>query len=223
MAHTKKGRKVALVAGLALVVLSVTMVWTYWKEIQPWYAFWQDFEGLGKNAQGRPEYRHRETGIVFVELPAGKFLMGMGDAAIRRTLVGLRPVPRGMGISPQGMLHAEQPAHEVELSSFLIGKYEVTQAEWARVMGSNPSRYKGEDLPVDTVSWDNCQEFCGITGLRLPTEAQWEYACRAGTEGPYSGTGKAEDMGWYLTMETVSRPSRIRSNVRPTREQRPVG
>ncbi len=223
MQKTNKGRKVALVAGLALVVLSVGMVWTYWQEIQPWYAFWQDFEGLGKNEQGYVEYRHRQTGIVFVGLPTGKFLMGMGDAAIRRTLVGLRPVPRGMGISPDGMLHAEQPAHEVELSSFLIGKYEVTQAEWARVMGSNPSRYKGEDLPVDTVSWDNCQEFCGITGLRLPTEAQWEYACRAGTKGPYSGTGKAEDMGWYLTMETVPRPSRIRSNVRPTREQRPVG
>ncbi len=71
MQKPKKGRKVALVAGLALVVLSVAMVWTYRKEIQSWYAFWRDFESLGKNAQGYPEYRHRKTGIVFVGLPGG--------------------------------------------------------------------------------------------------------------------------------------------------------
>ena len=73
MAHTKKGRKVALLAGLALVVLSVAMVWTYWTEIRSWYEFRRDFESLGKNAQGRPEYRHRETGIVFVGLPGRTF------------------------------------------------------------------------------------------------------------------------------------------------------
>ncbi len=60
----KKGRKVALVAGLALVVLSVVVVGTYWGEIRAWYAVWRDFESLGKNAQGYPEYQHRETGIV---------------------------------------------------------------------------------------------------------------------------------------------------------------
>ncbi len=64
MAYTNKGRKVALVAGVALVVLSVGMVWTYWKEI----GFFLKFERLGKNEQGYAEYRHRETGIVFVGL-----------------------------------------------------------------------------------------------------------------------------------------------------------
>ncbi len=76
MESHKKGRKVALVAGLALVVLSVAMVWTYREEIRSWYAFWRDFESLGKNAQGYPEYRHRHTGIVFVGLPGGTFEMG---------------------------------------------------------------------------------------------------------------------------------------------------
>ena len=68
MQKPKKGRKVALVAGIALVVLSVVMVWTYWEEIRSWYALWRDFESLGLNVQGRPEYRHQQTGIVFVGL-----------------------------------------------------------------------------------------------------------------------------------------------------------
>ena len=57
--------------------------------------------------------------------------------------------------------------------------------------------FKGDTLPVVEVSWDDCQEFCKKTGLSLPTEAQWEYACRAGTTGPYAGTGKLDDMGWF--------------------------
>ena len=80
MAHTKKGRKVALVAGLALVVLSVAVVWTYWGEIKSWYEFRQLFKSLGKNAQGRREYRHRQTGIVFVALPGGTFEMGSPES-----------------------------------------------------------------------------------------------------------------------------------------------
>ncbi len=113
MAHTKKGRKVALVAGLALVVLSVTMVWTYRKEIRSWYDFWQDFEGLGKNAQGRPEYRHRETGIVFVKLPGGTFEMGSPE-------------------TEEDRYKHEGPVHKVTLSPFLIAKYGAPGEAWER-------------------------------------------------------------------------------------------
>ena len=63
-------------------------------------------------------------------------------------------------------------------------------------MGSNPSHFKGNNLPVEHVSWLDCMAFCKKTGLSLPTEAQWEYACRAGSKGPYAGTGDLDSMGW---------------------------
>ncbi len=175
MAHTKKGRKVALLAGLALAVLSVAMVWTYWEEIR---SLWRDFESLGRNEQGYPEYRHRPTGIVFVALPRGTFDMGSPE-------------------TESGRGGNEGPVHKVRLSPFLIAKYEVSQAEWKKVMGDNPSAFKDDTLLVEQVSWDDCQEFCTKTGLSLPTEAQWEYACRAGTSGPFAGTGNLDDMGWH--------------------------
>lgn len=98
----------------------------------------------------------------------------------------------------------EQPAHSVRIGySFEMGKYEVSQAQWKAVMGSNPSSFKGNDLPVEEVSWNDCQTFLRkLTELmndgyeyRLPSEAEWEYACRAGTTGDYAG--ELDDMGWY--------------------------
>ena len=63
-------------------------------------------------------------------------------------------------------------------------------------MGSNPSLFKRSSVPVDHVSWDDCKEFCEKVGLALPSEAQWEYACRAGTTGPHAGN--VDDMAWYV-------------------------
>lgn len=82
---------------------------------------------------------------------------------------------------------ADEAAHRVTLTKgFWIGKYEVTQEQWTKVMGRNPSRFKGEVCPVDSVSWEDCQAFLqkAGNGLRLPSEAEWEYACRAGEARP---------------------------------------
>lgn len=100
----------------------------------------------------------------------------------------------------------ETPTHRVSLSSFYIGKYEVTQALWKAVMGSNPSYWKGDNLPVETVSWNDCQTFLrklnAMTGknFRLPTEAEWEFSARGGNRSrgyQYSGSNVLSDVAWY--------------------------
>jgi formylglycine-generating enzyme required for sulfatase activity len=104
----------------------------------------------------------------------------------------------------------EGPQHQVTISAFYMGKYQVTQAEYEDIMGKNPSYFKGPDLPVECVSWHDAAEYCnrlsqreGLTpayrgsgetitcdwnanGYRLPTEAEWEYACRAGMTTPFN-------------------------------------
>ncbi|MDK2824950.1 Formylglycine-generating enzyme, required for sulfatase activity, contains SUMF1/FGE domain [Methanolobus vulcani] len=99
-----------------------------------------------------------------------------------------------------------QPVHKVRLDNdFYIGKYEVTQAQWEAVMGSNPSNFKGDNLPVESVSWNDIQEFItklnemeGTTRYRLPTEAEWEYAAAAGTTTLYSFGEINKDEGPFL-------------------------
>lgn len=96
----------------------------------------------------------------------------------------------------------EKPVHPVKVSTLEMGKYELTQEQWQSVMGSNPSKFKGANLPVENVSWNDAQEFIkklnaqndGYT-YRLPTEAEWEYVCRAGTTGDYAGN--VNEMAWY--------------------------
>lgn len=100
----------------------------------------------------------------------------------------------------------EYPCHCVKLFSYYIGKYEVTQAEWKAVMGSNPSNFKGDNLPVENVSWNDCQTFIrklnSLTGknFRLPTEAEWEFAARGGNNSrgyKYSGSNDIGSVAWY--------------------------
>ena len=100
----------------------------------------------------------------------------------------------------------EKPNHQVTVSDFYIGKYEVTQRQWIEIMSNNPSNFKGDNLPVENVSWNEVQEF--ITRLnertgqhyRLPTEAEWEYAARGGNQSKkykYSGSNMILDVAWY--------------------------
>jgi formylglycine-generating enzyme required for sulfatase activity len=100
----------------------------------------------------------------------------------------------------------EQPIHNVTLTTFLIGKYPITQAQWQKVMGSNPSDFKGDNLPVESVSWEDAQVFINKLNLlvgktyRLPTEAEWEFAARGGHKSvgyKYSGSNNIDEVAWY--------------------------
>jgi formylglycine-generating enzyme required for sulfatase activity len=105
--------------------------------------------------------------------------------------------------SPEAIdYYYERPSHDVTVSGFYIGKYPITQAQWKAAMGNNPSYFKGDlALPVEHVSWNDAKQFCEklskITGkkYRLPSEAEWEYSCRAGTVEDYAGDLDA--MAWY--------------------------
>jgi formylglycine-generating enzyme required for sulfatase activity len=108
----------------------------------------------------------------------------------------------------QGCADRDKPAHQVTLNSFYIGQYEVTQAQWRELMGSNPSRFSGCDqCPVENVSWDDVQTFLkrlnALSGqnYRLPTEAEWEFAARGGNRSngyQYAGGHSLTEVGWYL-------------------------
>lgn len=126
----------------------------------------------------------KDPGIDFVKIAPGEFTMGCS--------------------SEDGDCNAdEKPAHKVQLTkAFEIGKYEVTQAQWQAVMGSNPSTVKGDNRPVETITKTEALDFLSkLTArndgyrYRLPTEAEWEYAARAGATGPL--TGKLDDVAWY--------------------------
>src|SRR5580693_974434 len=124
-----------------------------------------------------PNPTKNAVGMEFVRIAPGEFMMGCstGDSECQAD---------------------EKPVHRVQITkAFEIGKYEVTQAQWKAVMGSNPSTVKGDDHPVETVSKNDATDFLGRLNARndgyryrLPTEAEWEYAARAGTKGALPGS-----------------------------------
>lgn len=130
------------------------------------------FNGVGE------KLNDKVTSMEFCFIPAGKFLMGEG-----------------------------KDQHRVTINHhFLLGKCQVTQDQWEAIMGNNPSQYKGGNRPVDSVSWNDCQAFIkqlnklSDSVFRLPTEAEWEYACRAGATTAYcfgNNEGQLEEYAWY--------------------------
>src|ERR1019366_4663490 len=125
-------------------------------------------------------------GMKFVWIPPGNFLMGSPKEEKQR--------------------NGDETQHKVTLTKgFYMGVSTVTQEQWQEVMGNNPSKFKGEkNLPVETVSWNDCQEFIkklrekDTQPYRLPTEAEWEYARRAGTTTPFSfGETISTDQAYY--------------------------
>ena len=123
-----------------------------------------------------------KTGMEFVWIPSGCFQMGSSAGEARA-----------------------QPVHRVCVKGFYLGKYEVTQAQYQQVMGKNPSYFQGANNPVEQVSWDDTQNFMEeirytttSNKLRLPSEAEWEYACRAGGQHEtYCGGGRVDRFAWY--------------------------
>lgn len=140
------------------------------------------------SSEGRKSPFTNSIGMRFAHIPPGAFMMGSPS-------------------HEEGRSSKDETQHRVTLTTgFHMGVTEVTQGQWKAVMGSNsnPSDSKncGDDCPVENVSWEDCQEFIrrlnqkeGTDRYRLPTEAEWEYACRAGTTGPYAGD--LDSMGWY--------------------------
>ena len=138
------------------------------------------------------------AGVKFCWCPPGEFMMGSPG-------------------SEPGRDRDDEPQHKVEITKgFWLGKYEVTQSQWQSVMGSNPSDFKGDNRPVEKVSWNDCQAYIrqlnsregGSHKFRLPTEAEWEYACRAGTTSAFHFGDKIKAdqgnfIGFYLKKRGV--------------------
>ena len=183
-----------------------------------------EFDVVTVNAEGREVKREKGQAQYFAEdlgngvalemvaIPGGKFLMGTEDSEIERLFEKF---------NWEGF-RREKPQHEVTLQPFFIGKYPVTQAQWKAIasrsdlkvehdLKPNPSNFKGDKRPVEQVSWHEAVEFCARlskkTGreYRLPSEAEWEYACRAGTTTPfYFGETITGELANYRTSETYA-------------------
>ncbi|MBI1764714.1 MAG: formylglycine-generating enzyme family protein [Acidobacteria bacterium] len=152
----------------------------------------------GQKAAGFAEDLGDNTRLEMIEIPAGEFQMGSSETEIQAAFTESKT------FSPNAKLewfNGEMPKHKVILPAFFMGKLEVTQAQWRAVaklpqvkieLKADPANFKGDDLPVENIIWEEALEFCDrltkLTGrtYRLPSEAEWEYAARGGTTSPFA-------------------------------------
>jgi formylglycine-generating enzyme required for sulfatase activity len=121
----------------------------------------------GGKAHEIARFRHTRTGLVFCLIPGGSFQMGSPS-------------------DEDGRQRVEGPQHRVKIAPFLLCQTETTQRAWQAITKKNPAGFRGPSLPVENVSWDDVSSFLKSTRLRLPSEAEWEYSCRAGTTTPFT-------------------------------------
>ncbi|MDR2460512.1 MAG: formylglycine-generating enzyme family protein [Deltaproteobacteria bacterium] len=143
--------------------------------------------------------------------------------------IGMEFVAIPPGVFVMGDLYGEddeKPLRKITISTpFYLGKYEVTQSQWERLMGNNPSEFRGADRPVDSISWDMAMLFIqalneleGTDKYRLPTEAEWEYAARGGTQTTYYFGNDSQDLGryeWYQDNSLMETHSVGEKNANP--------
>ncbi len=181
-----------------------------------------NFQIVGVNAKGeqikkeskQSQYFSEDLGdgitLEMVAIPGGTFLMGTEDEEIERLVKKFN----------WDGFRSERPQHRVTVSSFYMGRYPITQAQWKAIaatakididLETNPSKFKGDELPVERVNWYQATEFCKRLSretkreYRLPSEAEWEYACRAGTTTPfYFGETITGELANYRASETYA-------------------
>jgi formylglycine-generating enzyme required for sulfatase activity len=161
------------------------------------------FPSLTASQEVPPEVKKNDLGMEFVLIPRGEFEMGSSNAEINQILAECK---RAGGSCKKESFADERPKRKISINSpFWLGRYEVTQEQWEKVMGTNPSAFKecGPNCPVENASWNDAKRFVTAMNSRndgfvyaLPSEAQWEYAARAGSQGLRYGA--VDEVSWFL-------------------------
>ena len=177
-------RRKRLTLTLSAVVALITLgsLSAYKDRLLAEYEFWKRFESIGFNAQAHPEYRHRQTGIIFVRIPGGTFVMGSPVEEVGR--------------------REDEVQREVALGPFLLAKYEVSQAEWTRVLPEEGSFYTHDDFPADSVNWNQARQFCDFA---IPQSFEHRQTKHIGLLWVNFGEGQTQLIGKFTIKRALAR------------------